>query len=60
MLAIDGLKAGADTEYITRYAPSASSMYRSGYVCGVFGRKPRIQNHLGGFATKDGEKSGLG
>ncbi len=42
-----------------RYAPSASSTYRRGYACGVFSRKPRIQNHLGRFASKPGEKSGL-
>ncbi len=32
---------------------------RRGYACGVLSRKPRIQNHLGGFASKPDEKSGL-
>ena len=34
-------------------------MYRRGYACGVLSRKPRIQNHLVGFASKAGEMSGL-
>jgi len=45
---------------LLRYAPSASSTYRRGYACGVFGRKPSIQNHFGSFASKIGEKSGSG
>jgi len=33
---------------------------KKGYALfGVLSRKPRIQNHLGGFASTDGEKSGL-
>ncbi len=44
---------------LLRYAPSDSSTYRRGYACGVLSRKPRIQDYLGGFATKAGEKSGL-
>ncbi len=38
---------------------TACRAYRSGYACGSLGRKPCIQNHLGGFATKAGEKCGL-
>jgi len=30
-----------------------------GYACWVLSRKPCIQNHLGTFASKAGEKSGL-
>jgi len=45
---------------LLRYARSPSSTYQiGGYACGVFGRKPSMRYHIGCFAAKADEKSGL-